>query len=157
MTVTVRVDPSILQYRTEIRPEAQPDGSIVYMAEIPDLPGCMSHGTTVDEARQNLEDAKREYLAALMDRQLVIPTPSESAVVGVTWNVFMAGSSSEISGRSGGSVHLVTKTEQTLVDCLVHSPTGSRPSRRPDSPLPEFPRSYLLSFHASPAASSAES
>ena len=44
MTVTVRVDPSVLQYRTEIRPEAQPDGSIVYMAEIPDLPGCMSHG-----------------------------------------------------------------------------------------------------------------
>jgi antitoxin HicB len=111
MTITVRVDPSALQYRTEIRPEAQPDGGIVYMAEIPDLPGCMSHGASVDEARQNLEDAKREYLAALSDRQLDIPAPSEPTVVGVvTWTVVPGGVSPAGVGGSSG-VHLVKRTE----------------------------------------------
>jgi predicted RNase H-like HicB family nuclease len=77
-----------LQYRSEIRPELQPDGTVVYLAEYPELPGCMSHGATVEEARQNLEDAKAEYLAALQERGLEIPSPSAAPVVGaVTWVV----------------------------------------------------------------------
>jgi antitoxin HicB len=88
MTVTVRVDPKALQYRTEIRPELCTDGSVVYVAEIPDLPGCMSHGATVEDARLNLEDAKREYLAALDERGLEVPAPAvEPPVGGITWTV----------------------------------------------------------------------
>ena len=87
-TVTLQLDPSALQYRTEIRPESCTDGTLAYVAEIPDLPGCMSHGVTVDEARQNLEDAKREYLAALQERGLPVPAPSpEPAVTTVVWTV----------------------------------------------------------------------
>jgi len=79
---------AVFQYRSEIRPELQPDGTVVYLAECPELPGCMSHGATVEEARQNLEDAKAEYLAALQDRGLEIPAPSAAPVVGaVTWVV----------------------------------------------------------------------
>ena len=44
-------------------------------------------GLNVDEARQNLEDAKREYLAALVDQRLVIPSPSTPVVAVVTWSV----------------------------------------------------------------------
>jgi hypothetical protein len=70
----------------------------------------MSHGLSVDEARQNLEDAQREYLAALQERQLAVPAPSVPTVVAVvTWNVVTPRSGSpEVSGSS---VHLVTKTE----------------------------------------------
>ena len=108
MTTTVRVDPSVVQYRVEIRPEAAPDGSIVYMAEIPDLPGCMSHGRTIDEARQNLEDAKREYMAALQERNLPVPAPPpDPAVGGVTWTVSVVG----LVPEQPGSVRVKSRTE----------------------------------------------
>ncbi|MBI4635341.1 MAG: type II toxin-antitoxin system HicB family antitoxin [Candidatus Rokubacteria bacterium] len=88
MLMAVTVSPAALQYRSEVRPEVQPDGSIVYLAEFPDLPGCMSHGATVEEARRNLEDAKIEYLAALQEQGLEIPAPSIAPCVGgVTWVV----------------------------------------------------------------------
>ncbi|PYM59615.1 MAG: hypothetical protein DMD79_17320 [Candidatus Rokuibacteriota bacterium] len=115
--MTVVVDPSVLQYPVEIRPELAADGSVVYMAEIPELPGCMSHGTTIEEARQSLEDAKREYLAALEERNLPIPPPSPQRVVGgVTWTVIEGGTAaaSEIAASSSippGSVRLRRRTE----------------------------------------------
>ena len=88
MTVTMRLDPAAIQYGTVVRPEVCTDGSLAYVAEIPDLPGCMSHGSTVEEARQNLEDAKREYLAALGERGLPIPTPSiDPIVTTVQWTL----------------------------------------------------------------------
>ena len=91
MNVTMRLDPAAIQYQTIIRPELCTDGSLAYVAEIPDLPGCMSHGTTAEEAKQNLEDAKREYLAALHERGLSIPTPLiDPVVTGVQWIVIGA-------------------------------------------------------------------
>jgi len=115
MTVMMRLDPAALQYRTEIRPEPAPDGGIVYIAEIPDLPGCMSHGSTVDEARQNLEDAKREYLAALEERQLPIPPPSAEPVVGaVTWTIVTSGAGLVEALRpdaAEGSLRLTSRTD----------------------------------------------
>ena len=100
MTITMQVDPSVLQYSVEIRPELAAGGSVVYMAEIPELPGCMSHGTTIDEARQNLEDAKREYLAALQERGLPIPTPSHQRAVGaITWTVVEGGTAASETVR----------------------------------------------------------
>ncbi len=35
---------------------------------VPALPGCWSEGDTEEEALENIEDAIREYLAALEDR-----------------------------------------------------------------------------------------
>ena len=35
---------------------------------VPALPGCWSEGKTEDEALANIQDAIREYLAALKDR-----------------------------------------------------------------------------------------
>ena len=37
-------------------------------ASVPALPGCWSEGDTEDEAMANIQDAIREYLAALEDR-----------------------------------------------------------------------------------------
>lgn len=37
-------------------------------ASVPALPGCWSQGATETEALENIQDAIREYLAALEDR-----------------------------------------------------------------------------------------
>lgn len=37
-------------------------------ASVPALPGCWSQGATEAEALENIQDAIREYLAALEDR-----------------------------------------------------------------------------------------
>jgi len=39
--------------------------SRVWVARHPDLPGCMSHGVSTDEALANLAEAAELYLAAL--------------------------------------------------------------------------------------------
>jgi predicted RNase H-like HicB family nuclease len=41
------------------------DGWIV--ASCPEVPGALTQGTTIDEARENLKDAVREMLAALRE------------------------------------------------------------------------------------------
>ena len=106
MMIKMLVDPSTLQYPVEIRPELAADGGVVYMANIPELPGCMSHGPSIEEARQILEDAKREYLAALEERGLPIPPPSAQRVVGaVTWTVV------ESASRPQSSLRLHSRTE----------------------------------------------
>lgn len=88
MIIPVELDVLVMQYPTIVHPEVCTDGSLAYVAEIPALPGCMSHGATPDEARHNLEDAKREYLEALQERGLPIPVPPVDPVVSsVQWTV----------------------------------------------------------------------
>lgn len=36
-----------------------------YVAEVPDLPGCLSQGKTLDEALENIKDAIKGYLLVL--------------------------------------------------------------------------------------------
>lgn len=38
-----------------------------YAVSVPGLPGCWSQGTTEQEALENIQDAIREYLAAVED------------------------------------------------------------------------------------------
>ncbi len=54
------------------------DGDVFWLAEIPDLPGCMTDGATPDEALENLEDAKRLYVETLMEDGFDIPEPTHS-------------------------------------------------------------------------------
>ena len=53
------------------------DGNTCYVAMHPDLDGCMSHGDTIDQAISSLEDARAEYLKALIETKQEIPEPSE--------------------------------------------------------------------------------
>ncbi len=39
-------------------------GGFVYLARDPNLPGCMAHGGTVDEAIVNLNEARELYCSA---------------------------------------------------------------------------------------------
>ena len=48
-----------------------------YVAQVPDLPGCMAHGDTKPEALEEAREAIRLYLDVLAASGGVIPEPRE--------------------------------------------------------------------------------
>jgi predicted RNase H-like HicB family nuclease len=50
-----------------------------YSAYVPDLPGCVAAGTTVDETRSNLRDAIRLHLGGMREDHEPIPEPTAVA------------------------------------------------------------------------------
>lgn len=46
-----------------------------WVAEHPDLPGCMTHGNTKEEAIVNLDDAKISWIYTALSREMSIPDP----------------------------------------------------------------------------------
>ena len=46
-----------------------------WVAEHPDLPGCMTHGITKEEAIANLDDAKISWIYTALSRGMSIPEP----------------------------------------------------------------------------------
>ena len=47
-----------------------------YLVEFPDLPGCLTEGATIDEAKHNAKEALTGYLSSVFERTLKIPAPS---------------------------------------------------------------------------------
>jgi antitoxin HicB len=58
-----------------VRTCADPEGG--FFIEIPDLPGCMSQGDTIEEAYAMIEDAKRAWLEVEIEDGRPIPEPQE--------------------------------------------------------------------------------
>jgi len=55
-----------------------------YAGYVPDLPGCVATGATVDEVTRNIRDAIELHLAGLREDDLPIPEPrAEPRVVEV--------------------------------------------------------------------------
>jgi len=48
-----------------------------WLAEVPDLHGCVSDGGTPNEACQNLEEAKEAWLTTALRRGIEVPLPSK--------------------------------------------------------------------------------
>lgn len=71
ITTTYYVVPGSQRTRltTVVIPEEATDGTLVYRAEIPELPGCMSHGDTEEEALQNLQEAFELYMDTVLSQQ----------------------------------------------------------------------------------------
>ena len=44
------------------------DESGYYVAEVPALPGCLSQGKTIDEARENIKEAIEGWLEVMNDK-----------------------------------------------------------------------------------------
>ena len=61
-----------LHYPITLYPE--PDGG--YTVMIKDLPGCISQGDTLEEAMQNIQEAKEAWLETALDCNDEIPMPS---------------------------------------------------------------------------------
>lgn len=57
--------------------ERDEDG--VYIADVPALPGCHSHGHTLEEAEKNVEEAIEGYLEALLKVGDPIPPEEHSS------------------------------------------------------------------------------
>lgn len=64
-------------YPIKLRALSAEDGG-GWLAEIPDLPGCMSDGETKEEALHNLDDAKETWIRTAVKRGLGVPSPSET-------------------------------------------------------------------------------
>ena len=61
-----------LPYRMEIVPDTLEGG---YAVRFPELPGCLTCGSTMEEAVRNGEDCKRAWLTAAMEDRVTIPEP----------------------------------------------------------------------------------
>jgi antitoxin HicB len=92
-----------------------------YLAEFPDLPGCMADGETPEEALVESRDALKSYLASVKKHADKVPAPVESVWrqraprslhhrlqieakrEGVSFNTLVISMLSESLGRKGGS------------------------------------------------------
>jgi len=61
-----------MQYSMVIRWDPQDE---IYVFEVPELPGCMTHGATYQEAVAQGLDAIDSWIAAAQDVGLPIPAP----------------------------------------------------------------------------------
>ena len=62
-----------LPYTTNIK---RGEGDEYWVARVVELPHCMTHGYTTEEALKDLDDAKREWLESNLERNLPIPEPT---------------------------------------------------------------------------------
>lgn len=63
-----------LPYKMEIVPDTEEGG---YVALFSDLPGCITVGDTIEEAIENIIDAKKTWLEAALEAKAVIPEPDD--------------------------------------------------------------------------------
>ncbi len=55
--------------------EIEDEGEKYWIAEIPELPGCKSHGSSVEEAIKNIGEAKREWIEDSIEKGEEVPAP----------------------------------------------------------------------------------
>jgi len=66
-----------IEYPVLVRKLSQAEGG-GYLAEFPDLPGCMADGATPEEALAESQDALRSYLASVKKHGDKLPAAGES-------------------------------------------------------------------------------
>lgn len=57
--------------------EVEDEGEKFWIAEVPELPGCRSHGSTVEEAVKSIEEAKKDWISDSLKKGEGVPTPVE--------------------------------------------------------------------------------
>ncbi len=62
-------------YATDIMRDETTTGEPIYLLSHPELPGCMAQGRTIEEAQDNLADARKEYILSLLEDNLPVPLP----------------------------------------------------------------------------------
>ena len=70
---------SLMKFRIIVEPDE--DG--VFVATVPSLPGCVSQGTTRDEALRNVREAIEGYVESLRERNEPIPPSIHEEVIDV--------------------------------------------------------------------------
>lgn len=67
---------NILQYNVIFRPE--PEGG--FTATVPSLPGCITYGKDLKEAKKMVMDAIKGYIVSLKKNKEAVPSDDESFV-----------------------------------------------------------------------------
>lgn len=57
--------------------EIEDEGEKYWIAEIPELPGCKSHGSTVEQAVMSVEEAKKDWIIDSLEEGEEVPVPIE--------------------------------------------------------------------------------
>ncbi len=73
-------------YPIVIRPLSVEDGG-GYLAEVPDLPGCMADGDTVEEALHDVESAVQSWILTAKEFGDPIPKPSVALNFSGQWRM----------------------------------------------------------------------
>ncbi len=68
-----------LPYTISIVPDRDDDGNTGYVAEVAELPGCISQGATIEEAAAGVRDAMLGWLSVAIDDGIEIPEPRDPA------------------------------------------------------------------------------
>jgi antitoxin HicB len=68
-----------LPYTISIVHDRDDDGNAGYVAEVKELPGCISQGETVEEAAASIMDAMAGWISVAMEDGLEIPEPRDPA------------------------------------------------------------------------------
>lgn len=63
-----------LPYTYTIGPEKDDDGNY-FTIRVNELPGCMSHGKTIEEAYKNIKDAMLGWISVCLESGNKVPTP----------------------------------------------------------------------------------
>ena len=71
-------------YKIEFEWDELSDGSPVVAAINPELPGCMAQGDTEEEALNELEEARQEYIYLRLMKDRPVPAPENSRQLVVT-------------------------------------------------------------------------
>jgi predicted RNase H-like HicB family nuclease len=59
-------------YTFEVIVEKEPEGN-GYLAYSPTLPGCLSNGKTIEEAKRNIREAIQQHIEALLSHGQPVP------------------------------------------------------------------------------------
>jgi antitoxin HicB len=77
--MTTAEDYVTLPYRVTLTPDTDEDGRSGWVAEVVELPGCVSQGATPDEAVERVRDAMEGWIAVALEDGRDIPTPREES------------------------------------------------------------------------------
>jgi antitoxin HicB len=68
-----------LPYTIEIVHDRDDDGNEGYVAEVKELPGCVSQGETIEEAAAQVRDAMASWISVALEDGVTIPEPRDPA------------------------------------------------------------------------------
>lgn len=77
----------IIHYNLIFRPE--PEGG--FTVSVPSLPGCISYGKNLEEAKNNAYDAINGYIASLIKHKEIIPTDEANFVTSLDFELTSKG------------------------------------------------------------------
>jgi antitoxin HicB len=128
------------RYPLTVRPLAAEDGG-GWLAEFPDLPGCMADGDTPEEALREADDALRSWIKTAKAHGDRLPPPSRSALGDFSGRWLIRAPRSlhrrlaEYAKNEGGSLNSMTVTllaaalPETM-EALRKPGRGTSPARR---------------------------